>query len=271
MSLERFLKKTRQIKEEIHRKQEPPSRDDSTPHDEGNWLVSYADMMTLLCAFFIMMFSMAKLNAPDYEKVRKEVAKQFGGDVESQSDKMAKFVTQIINDLGIEKEVLISSDPYGVSIVFESTVLFGTLSAYIREPGRNVLKKLIQKIQERQFAERKEYRIVVEGHTDSRPVISGRHASNWELSGARASRVVRMFKNFGFSSDHLLAIGYGDSRPRSIDRKPSGEWDSQAADQNRRVVIRILEPQVDHIPWEQPQRIQSHSDPATKENLPDLR
>src|SRR3712207_9008787 len=61
------------------------------------------------------------------------------------------------------------------------------------------------------------HKIVVEGHTDSRPIISGIYPSNWELSGARAARVVRIFLEQGFPADLLTAIGYADTRPQ--DRK----------------------------------------------------
>jgi chemotaxis protein MotB len=229
-----------------HRPDEPKA---PANHDESNWLVSYADMMTLLCGFFIMLFSMAKLDEPQYERVKEAVAKQFGGDYKSPTKELAKFVSQVLQEAGLEKETVVRSDPSGVSIVFQSTVFFDTLSADVRPQGSAVLDKLIQAIGERQKMELKQYKIVVEGHTDSRPIVGGTFPSNWELSGARAARVVRMFLDKGFAPNHLTAIGYGDTYPQFPVRTPSGAWDDEALAKNRRVVLRILEPRVDSIPY----------------------
>ncbi len=225
-------------------------------HDESNWLVSYADMMTLLCGFFIMMFSMAKLDEPEFEKVKESVAKHFGGDYKSPSKELAKFVTQIIQEAGLEGEVAVRSDPSGVSLTFNSTLFFDTLSAEVAPKGQEVLNKLIEAIAGRQDAELKKYNIVVEGHTDSRPVMSGSFPTNWELSGARASRVARFFMDKGFESDHLTAIGYADTRPVQASRTPAGALDEAAMTKNRRVVLRVLEPKVKSIPFPEPEQIQ---------------
>src|SRR5690606_17816248 len=95
------------------------------------------------------------------------------------------------------------------------------------------LDKLIQGIATHQAKENKSYRVVIEGHTDSRPITGGVYPSNWELSGARAARVVRLFLNHGFSADRLTAIGYADTHPEVPSRTPSGDWDSEALAKNR--------------------------------------
>ena len=81
--------------------------------------------------------------------------------------------------------------------------------------------------------------IFVEGHTDDSPISSERYPSNWELSAARASLVVRMLENKGFRKDRLSPQGFADSRPILPNRDEAGKPipDNQA--QNRRVVIRI--------------------------------
>ncbi len=218
-------------------------------HDESNWLVSYADMMTLLCGFFIMLFSMAKLDVPQYDSFKEAIAKQFGGEYVSATKEMAKFATEIIDELGKETQAIIKSDPQGISIVFESTVFFNTLSADVTQEGELILQKIIQTILKRQKETNKEYNIVVEGHTDGRPIIGGAYPSNWELSGARAARVVRIFLEHGFTPHHLTAIGYADTRPQINSRNSLGQWDEKALVKNRRVVLRILEPKVDSIPF----------------------
>jgi chemotaxis protein MotB len=218
--------------------------------DESNWLVSYADMMTLLCGFFIMLFSMAKLDDPKYESFKEEVSKQFGGQYQvPESAQMARLATQILQEQGMERHALVNWNPSGIAVIFESTVFFDTLSADVRAQGEIVLSKLIDGISQRQKENGKHYRIVVEGHTDSRPIVSGVYPSNWELSAARASKVVRMFLDRGFEANRLTAIGYGDTHPRAPERTPAGSWDDDSLAHNRRVVLRILEPNVDSIPF----------------------
>ncbi|MBI2712303.1 MAG: flagellar motor protein MotB [Bdellovibrio sp.] len=218
------------------------------PHDDSNWLVSYADMMTLLCGFFIMLFSMCKLDTPQYDSFKEALSKQFGGEYVSTTKELARYATQVLQELGLEKTVTLKTDAYGIALVFESTVFFNTLSADVSPEGRRILEKIITRLGERQLATGKLYRIVVEGHTDNRPIVGGVYPSNWELSGARAARVIRMFLATGFEPDHLTAIGYADTRPLTEARGSTGKWDETALAQNRRVVIRVMEPSVDSVP-----------------------
>jgi chemotaxis protein MotB len=226
---------------------EPPH----TPHvhDESNWLVSYADMMTLLCGFFIMLFSMAKLEQPKYDAFKTAIAKQFGGESVTASQEMAKYATQMIQEMAIEKNTIVKSESSGVSIAFESTVFFDTSSAELSIQGKKILKGVISKLISQEAANSKKYKIVVEGHTDGRPILSGYYPSNWELSAARATRVLRMFLDHGFNADRVTAIGYADTHPQVNARTPTGHWNEAALVKNRRVVLRILDPTTDSIPY----------------------
>ena len=251
MSVRQFIKSARTAEVRFHRPGDETSECDKTEvHDESNWLVSYADMMTLLCGFFIMLFSMAKLDEPQFEKVKEAVAHQFGGDYQTPNRELAKFVTQMVQEEGIDKDTVVKSDHLGVSIVFQSTLFFDTLSAEVKPEGKQVLHHLISAISNRQIMDLKSYKVVVEGHTDGRPITAGAFASNWELSGSRAARVVRMFIEQGFSPTHLASIGYADTHPEvTPSRRTDGTWDETGLAKNRRVVIRILDPRVDSIPF----------------------
>src|SRR5437879_1322590 len=124
MALKRLL---RAVKESEERRE---AREDlmhhhahlAPQHDESNWLVSYADMLPLLCGFFIMLFSMAQLDPPQFERVKEAMAKQFGGDYKSPSVEYARFATQILQDAGVEKAASVKSDASGVALTFQSTV-----------------------------------------------------------------------------------------------------------------------------------------------------
>jgi chemotaxis protein MotB len=216
--------------------------------DESNWLVSYADMMTLLCGFFIMLFSMAKLDEPQYERVREALSKQFGGEFQSPAQEAARFMTQFIEQAGLQQDTEIRAEAVGLSIIFRSRVFFDSLSAEVRPEGLDILNKLIGAIRKREEMEGKKFRVVIEGHTDGRPVIGGAFPSNWELSGARAARVVRAFLSQGFAASDLVAIGYGDTRPELQHRNVDGSYNEEALGKNRRVVIRILKQDATMIP-----------------------
>ncbi|MCM0606968.1 MAG: OmpA family protein [Xanthomonadaceae bacterium] len=224
----------------------------SAPHveeGEGNWLISYADMMTLLCGFFIMMFSLANLEKGKFEKVREEISKHFKGEYQNPSADIQKEISNMIQEAGLDKESIVTSDETGVSVTFESAVFFITGSADVTDNGKLVLGKLTNAIKKSQERKKLNYNVVIEGHTDQRPIIGGIYPSNWELSGARASRIVRQFIDNKFLPVHMLAIGYGDTRPKLTDRTPSGELSEEAMGKNRRVVVRVLHPDIHAIPF----------------------
>lgn len=248
MSLKTFLDKTEKIKKETRKKVEKKQNDPN--HDESNWLMAYADLMTLLVAFFAMMFSMSKLNAPEYERMKEQLAKHFGSDYENPTGEVKRVISQVIEQNGLEGETVIQQTPSEIQVALKSTIFFDTLNAELSERGNSVLGRLVDAVKKKQDKEKKEYKIVVEGHTDSRPVTAGIYPSNWELSSARAAKVVRKFLDNGFSSKNVVPIGYAGSRPVVPERTPLGTFDEDALGKNRRVVIRILDARSDSIPWD---------------------
>ena len=219
-------------------------------HDESNWLVSYADMMTLLCGFFILLFSMAKLDTPKYEAMKEEMSKQFGGKYEiPPTNELAEFFKTTFADMGVADKTVVKFDPSSVSVSFQSTMFFDTLSAEVKPEGRALLQRIIAGIADKQLQAGKQFKIAIEGHTDSRPVLSGIYPSNWELAGARSAHVSRMFIERGFKPTQLASLSYADTRPEVEPRLPDGTFDESALMRNRRVVIRIMDPKVDAIPF----------------------
>jgi chemotaxis protein MotB len=226
-------------------------------HDDTNWLVSYADMMTLLCGFFIMIFSISKLDQTEYEKLRESVSKTFKGKFESPIQEQADVLNQIIEQAGLKKDAIVTTDASGVSVAFKSKLFFESGSAQLLNEGKTILDHFAQSILDQQKRNHQTYRILVEGHTDQRPIVSSLYPSNWELSGARASRVVRLFVDQGFDRHQLMAIGYADTRPaeepsqdRSIANSTQNsqpvEVDSYSKD--RRVIIRVMKIESDSVP-----------------------
>jgi chemotaxis protein MotB len=218
-------------------------------HNDSNWIISYADMMTLLCIFFIMLFSMSKVNTPEFEAMKKQVAEHFGTKYESPTEDLGKFVNNIITEAGVAKDATMTNDGMSVSVAFHSTMFFDTLSAEVSPAGKAIIEKIATQLYDYQVKHGKKYKIVVEGHTDSQPVVGGPFPSNWELSSSRATRVVRLFLDKKFDAPNLLAIGYADTQPVAPSRNPDGSWNVENLTKNRRVILRVLMPEVDNIPW----------------------
>jgi len=113
---------------EEHYEDRPHLRSEGEGHlpenDESNWLVSYADMMTLLCGFFIMLFSLSKIDEPKFEKVKAALAEHFGGEYKSPNQELSKWVTQILQDTPLKGEADVEESEGGVAIIFKSQVFF---------------------------------------------------------------------------------------------------------------------------------------------------
>src|SRR5699024_10169543 len=118
----------------------------------------------------------------------------------------------------------------GVVLVLQDSILFNTGEAEILDSGKPFLKKIGTLLLEISNP------VKVEGHTDSRPINSFRYPSNWELSGARASSVIRYLINeYDLDHSRFSLIGYGDTRPI----KPNDTYENMQ--ENRRVEIVILD------------------------------
>ncbi|MCC7442404.1 MAG: OmpA family protein [Bdellovibrionales bacterium] len=206
-------------------------------HDESNWLVSYADMMTLLFGFFVLMFAFSRIDQTKFTIVRKELAKHFGGKVkDNPAAKKAKDeIERILEGTGLKSTVALIEKDGEIELRFQGNVLFKSGTAEVLPASLDVLGRMINVIRERLTVDH----ITVEGHTDDEPIYSTQFPSNWELSAARASRVVREFEEAGFASADLKAEGFGSSRPIQPNRDATGKPMPQNQEMNRRVLVRI--------------------------------
>ncbi|MFN3227189.1 MAG: peptidoglycan -binding protein [Hyphomicrobiales bacterium] len=126
----------------------------------------------------------------------------------------------------------------GDRFVFQSEVLFDSGSADINPGGSDELSRLAEAVRELEAAipEEINWVIRVDGHTDSRPLSgTGLYATNWELSTARATSVVRFLVDEGVSPEHLMAAGFGEFQPIA-----EGEDDDSLA-RNRRIEFKLTE------------------------------
>ena len=117
-----------------------------------------------------------------------------------------------------------------------SGAFFASGLATISPDGKAILRDVAMTLKTGAFAG---YRVTVEGHTDDAPISTPLFQSNWELSAARAASVVRFFLELGLPAAHLSAAGYADTFPIAPNRAPDGTILPENQARNRRVVIKV--------------------------------
>ena len=214
------------------------------------WLLSYADMVTLLMCFFILFFTLdrSKSAISDPERVSKRLAKaialdvstasgmQGGSDIDSMKNGMSSELYKMSTDLKVVF-ALSQPDPETLAITFLNSNFFTPGSAELSADAKVALSKVAKKITQLRTDD---LLIDVEGHTDSAPLLrTEKFASNWELSTARASAVVRYLIAAGIPGATLRASGFADQQPLVKDRDANGNLEVTAQRLNRRVEIRL--------------------------------
>ena len=233
--------------------------------DNSRWLVSYADFMTLLMAFFVVMYSLSQVS-DDYFRVLSETFDQAFNSPEvldpllndgepqrsfspspidlagnalqdnpgdSDFDVPQKFVQ--VEDVEQKRyEALPSNESeerkgteHWLQIELPSEVLFQPAGAQLSGEAESVIAGVAEQLS----SHRKVIR--VEGFTDNTPLAGGAFPSNWELSIARATAVVKRLVDLGIDPGRLSAVGYGEYQPIATNTTEEGRA------QNRRIVISV--------------------------------
>ncbi len=207
------------------------------------WLVSYADFITLLFAFFVVMYSTSSVNEGKFRAVSESAQAAFnpshysarkievGPKLSEQSTARLEHIAsikRILKDLEKKDLINVFQDRRGIVIRIKDTALFDSGSTEIKKEALNAVDRLAESL-----ATMKED-IQVEGHTDNIPINSVQFPSNWELSSARATSILRRFISHGIDPKRLTAIGYGEYRPIAENDTEEGRG------KNRRVDIVVL-------------------------------
>ena len=173
----------------------PFAEEEHGDHHEEPWLISYADMMTLLFGFFVLMYIFASQKS-GAESVRENLSKFFGGQYAENTsfNAIAEEFEAILAGSEVLKDVDIKVFPDGIEFTFRSTVLFDSGKAVILPRAKEAIELLVSLISQQEG----DMGVVVEGHTDDVPINTSIFRSNWDLSGARASTVIQLFENTGF-------------------------------------------------------------------------
>lgn len=215
------------------------------------WLTTYSDLVTLLLCFFILLFSFSSVDA---EKFRSIMASFQGGsgvleggtsldipintiedyvDIEADLKSLIENLDEYAETLGLGERLEIKPEERGVVIRFMDNVLFDSGSAEIKPESLEILKSVAEMLNREEFSKRQ---IKVEGHTDSDPILrSAKFPTNWELSSARATNVLRYLVEVeNIEGNRISSSGYSYYRPILPNDTPENKA------KNRRVDIVIL-------------------------------
>ncbi len=237
-------------------------REEEHDHHE-RWLVSYADFITLLFAFFVVMYALSSINEGKYRLLANSLTQAFrnvttnsegmqivppnaaSGAVSTPQKQrasepsqartamrrkmqdMAEQIRRVLEPMVRDGRVTVSDGAYGISIEINASLLFNSGEAIAGNEAVRALHAVGQVLSEGDFP------IRVEGHTDNAPIGTTHYPSNWELSSARASTVVRTFIEAGVNPARLTAIGFADQRPVADNDMQEGRA------RNRRVAILV--------------------------------
>jgi chemotaxis protein MotB len=204
------------------------------------WLVSYADFITLLFAFFATLYAISKVDAEklssvaasmqatfDREATAKPVRPLTADEPPSSADVQEALSKALASELGTERLRLIV-DRRGVTLSIPEAGAFGIGQDGLSDTAKDLVATVADTLRTFPNALR------VEGHTDDVPIHNIRFQSNWDLSASRASRVVEFLIARGFEPGRLSATGYGEFHPRVANTS------AEARAANRRIDLVVL-------------------------------
>ncbi|MDE1164281.1 MAG: flagellar motor protein MotD [Pseudomonas sp.] len=228
------------------------------------WLVSYADFITLLFAFFVVMYSISSINEGKYKvlsqaligvfndpdkslrpipigdekpltvkpseplvKDSEEVDAGIAQNADNPLQTIANEVRDGFGDLIKSNQLTVRGNELWIEIELKSGLLFGSGDAIPSDKAFSIIEKVAKII--KPFGNP----VHVEGFTDDQPIRTAQYPTNWELSSARASSIVRMLAMEGINPGRMASVGYGEFQPVATNATAEGRA------HNRRVVLVI--------------------------------
>lgn len=226
--------------------------------DSHRWVVSYADFITLLFAFFVVMYAISSVNVSKYKTLAKGMESAFNnktdqpasralanpiggmrqltgkGGQEYNFDAMSQALTKLQ-----DSDYKMSSKDGRIQFDISAGALFRTGSVEVKPMA------LIKLMELANILKGENYPILLTGHTDNLPINTPQFPSNWELSAARAASIARILNSFGVDAERITVTGYGAQRPIADNNTPDGRK------KNRRVNLVIFRDKVintDEVP-----------------------
>ncbi|MBD9416546.1 flagellar motor protein MotD [Pseudomonas sp. PDM16] len=237
-------------------------RNNEEHENHERWLVSYADFITLLFAFFVVMYSISSINEGKYKVLSESLVGVFSeperaikpipiGDEKPRTTdpdrsmiednpnsatasddptvdpltQIASSMREAFGDLIASEQLTVRGNELWVEIELNSSLLFPSGDAVPNDTAFELIEKVAK------ILSPYENPIHVEGFTDNLPISTSQYPSNWELSAARAASIVRMLAMDGVNPGRLAAVGYGEFQPVADNATADGR------SRNRRVVL----------------------------------
>ncbi|MDX2020580.1 MAG: OmpA family protein [Deltaproteobacteria bacterium] len=198
---------------------------------EESWLLSYADLITNLLLFFVVLLTAANLSKGRMQQIVKSMS---GSESPASLESIRKEIDAQIAAKQLQDLVQTDVSDDGLKVSLNSGLVFDSGKAKIRPELENTVLSMLQVIAP--YSEK--YNFAVEGHTDSTPIAGGSFPSNWELSSARAIVVRQRLEDVGIRRSAIRVEGYADTKPLPQDQV-TGLSPEQRLAKHRRVVVRI--------------------------------
>lgn len=203
--------------------------------------MTYADMITLMFAFFVILFA---LSEPKTEKLTfMQEALEAGGfagkekeEKEDPYDQLKEQMQMVLEDMGMDSAVGVTRTPKGLELELSSSSFYQAGSAKFKKEAIPVLEQIANTIKDFDV---EGYQIEINGHTDDVPIKSPLFPSNWELSAMRSAIVARFFIAMGLTKERMKVAGFADTQPKVPNIDQDGNPIPANREINRRVVIKI--------------------------------
>ncbi len=237
--------------------------ENSVRNNTDRWIVSYADFITLLFGFFVMMYAISSVSDGSYRVLSDSIVEALAkpdmqakdsellsSDEDAEIDEKSGFKGESYKENKLDDDLLIKSmantvkkslspwmemnlidvvqTPVRLEIEINASVLFDSGSAVLAPDAEPILEVIADILKEFPNG------IHIEGFTDNMPISNSVYPSNWELSAFRAASVVRMFRVKGVKPERMAAVGYGEFRP------VANNFTQEGRNRNRRIVIVVL-------------------------------
>jgi len=202
--------------------------------EEVTWLVTYADLMTLLLVFFILMYAISSMNLLKFKNALTSIQVNLGEEkpgvglleiikpekwdqkvsladlsgLKTRENEMLSDIDDLIQEKQLGQHIIAQISEGKIHIQIRGKVLFNSGAAQLNDEARPILDKIIDIIQD--YAE---FNVNIKGHTDNTPISTVQFASNWELSAIRATTVLKYLIDGEINPMRLTATGYGDLLP----------------------------------------------------------
>ena len=196
---------------------------------EESWLLSYADLITNLLLFFVVLLTAANLNKSRMQQIVKSIS---GAEQPASLESIQREINQQIAERHLQDLVRTSLGDQGLEMSINSGLVFDSGKAILRPEHEGTVTSMLQLL----APYSSKYQFAVEGHTDAIPMVGS--TTNWELSSSRAIVVRQRLEDVGVAKGRIRVEGYADTKPLPEEELLGLSPDERLA-RHRRVVVRI--------------------------------